>query len=749
MKYFLFKKNWLLLALLLGGLFGIGIYQPIKAAALKIMYNYKLTEGLVLHLTFDGQNMDWSQASAEARDATNNGGNGNVVNLNQSAVTPGAIGQGLQFDGFAGYISVSDGTGSSMDSATGAGQARTWSYWIYWQGGENRLITDKSGFYGYHFWSESHTIGFHRIYGGVTTTGSVNSATLTVNNWYLITFTYDGTNTRVYTNGVLSGGPTAQTAPADDNSALLIGGSTGSTYTTPGILDDVRIYNRALSQEEITYLYKITSPKNKNIINKSQKNVLTSGLVSYWTFDGQDTNFSTNVTNDVSNNGNNGVLLNMSTSTNPTQGIVGQALSFDGVDDYINVGSGSSLDNLTTFTVSVWINPSTIPPTNTYGRIFEKPDTGGSLEGLRLEVRDCTATTCGITASRNYDGTDALTQQGTLITNGVWTHVVFTYDETGDRKIYYYINGVKRTSYAQQDASTGTIVSDANYNGFIGNEDASPEYSFRGNIDELRIYNKVLSNEEISYLYNLSAPQKRGTINTSQNSQLTQGLAAYWSFNGGTMDWSQASAEVRDSLGGSNHGNVIGTTSKAAQPGISGQALQFDGLNDYIDFGDLSSLLGSNTEGTVSLWVKKESGVNGTPLYYGQSDTNNNLFRLVFTADTTLQVLLKSTSDFYRGTVDLSDVNNGKWHHLLFVVNSSGNTLYYDGAPVTITYTAGNSASTEWFDDITTEDKLSVGFDPLLAGAGNYFKGSIDEVRVYNRALTTSEIDQLYRMGRR
>ena len=67
----------------------------------------------------------------------------------------------------------------------------------------------------------------------------------------------------------------------------------------------------------------------------------TEGLVGYWTFDGQDTIWSsetTGATTDVSGNGNHGTLQNMSRSSSPASGISGQALKFDGVNDYVNMG---------------------------------------------------------------------------------------------------------------------------------------------------------------------------------------------------------------------------------------------------------------------------------------------------------------------------------------------------------------------------------------------------------------------------
>src|SRR3990167_11497282 len=82
---------------------------------------------------------------------------------------------------------------------------------------------------------------------------------------------------------------------------------------------------------------------------------LTTGLVGYWTFDGKDTNWGTNKTNDLSGQGNTGTLTNMSTTTSPVVGKIGQGLKFDGVDDYV-LSSGPNFGSVAT--VSLWFKPN-------------------------------------------------------------------------------------------------------------------------------------------------------------------------------------------------------------------------------------------------------------------------------------------------------------------------------------------------------------------------------------------------------
>ena len=94
--------------------------------------------------------------------------------------------------------------------------------------------------------------------------------------------------------------------------------------------------------------------------NTQVVNDLTSGLVGYWTFDGQDTSWGANTTSDMSTNSNTGTMINMSTSSSPVDGKIGSAMDFDGSDDYITVSDNASLDITTALSGSAWINTDDI-----------------------------------------------------------------------------------------------------------------------------------------------------------------------------------------------------------------------------------------------------------------------------------------------------------------------------------------------------------------------------------------------------
>src|SRR3990167_10648625 len=88
----------------------------------------------------------------------------------------------------------------------------------------------------------------------------------------------------------------------------------------------------------------------------SRPSTLNSGLVGHWTFDGADTNWTTNTVVDRSGNGNTGAMVNMSTTTSPAKGRIGQALKFKNTNEYISVADpASGILDPSYITISAWI----------------------------------------------------------------------------------------------------------------------------------------------------------------------------------------------------------------------------------------------------------------------------------------------------------------------------------------------------------------------------------------------------------
>jgi len=203
---------------------------------------------------------------------------------------------------------------------------------------------------------------------------------------------------------------------------------------------------------------------------------LYGGLVAYYALDD-----TTGDVLDASGNGHNG------TNNGPTRNVTGKinkSFSFDGDDDYINLGSG--IPNITAgVTISTWIYPDFTDMSGIWTVILERSyDACWSL----MKPNDGSKITMRVWASG-----EARATSGTLDSN-VWTHVVGTYDGSYVR---IYINGTE----ANATAHTGSLNSNTG-NVHIGYDTTHNVSAWSGKLDEIAIWNRCISANEVNELWN-------------------------------------------------------------------------------------------------------------------------------------------------------------------------------------------------------------------------------------------------------
>jgi hypothetical protein len=188
---------------------------------------------------------------------------------------------------------------------------------------------------------------------------------------------------------------------------------------------------------------------------------------------------------DLSGKGNHGTLTG-TTCERLSSGL--WVNKFDGTDDFIDCGAGSSLDNLSSFTWEIWVKPTTISADHW---LFTK-----------RHVKNVCIDNAGALLSFIYDNAAnpvSRSEVGTILVNN-WFHVVCTYDDTGDRKMHFYVNGAE-VSYLAQAAATGTLQDDSAYHYRIGHYQDSATY-FTGQGGLSRIFNRALSATQIAGIFN-------------------------------------------------------------------------------------------------------------------------------------------------------------------------------------------------------------------------------------------------------
>jgi len=210
---------------------------------------------------------------------------------------------------------------------------------------------------------------------------------------------------------------------------------------------------------------------------------LTKGLVGCWLFN----EGGGNKAYDLSGYNNHGTLNAMAfpstTLSGWNPGKDGVGLQFDGSSDYVDCGNDPSLNITNAITIEAWVKTTQ----TTRGQITAKVSAWQFAK--RESTHKISIYLYGITPLR-WEGGD------TEINDGVWHHIVATYDANGGANNgNFYLDGVLDGQFT----STGNI--DVNSNNLaIGNQ-IFCAHNFNGAIDEVRIYNRALNAEEIKQLY--------------------------------------------------------------------------------------------------------------------------------------------------------------------------------------------------------------------------------------------------------
>jgi hypothetical protein len=664
-----------------------------------------MTKGLVAYWSFD---------EGSGNIAYDSSGNGNHGTIYGAKWTNGKFGQALSFDGVDDYV---DTTAINITGPI------TITLWVKL----NVPVIDKvhtfvNKYPGVNYWmfytheiEKSPVIGFVFTNAGWQRTAGYATA-LTDMKWHFLAAGYDGTKLFLYEDGILKqtktiGSDTIRTSAH----TVKIGGSTVANEWLNGLIDEVRIYNRALSEEEIRYHYNHTLPKGALSPLAMKED---PSLVGYWSFnEGKGT-----IINDQSGNNNNGTLyLGSSGNTDPSKawspGISGTALSFDGVDDRVLVPRSDSLEP-SKITIIAWIYP--LAYSTTYPRIVDKVATNG---GYLLLLNPSPSNTIEF-AWRDSSGNQNSLYSTITYSINKWTFLAAVFDgNTG----YLYIDGVlNNTKISTITFSPGTA------NLTIGNN-ASLTRPFNGLIDEVRIYNRALSEQEIlehyrnSKYYLASHFGPKTNCREDPGSCIDYGLVGYWSFDEG------AGTTAYDASGKGNNGTLV--NGPKWTNGKFGQALSFDGVDDYVDFGDIDMLEFTGTAPfSVAAWLWLDPAISSSHIISkeGSSATGVQGWQFGWLGSTIRLIRWRDGNP----NVCSFTVPTGKWIHVVFT---------YDGSIIRGYLNGGFQTSlSSTFEIIGTAYPFRIGARPY---GGYYYKGLIDEVRIYNRALSEEEIRYLYNRG--
>lgn len=616
----------------------------------------------------------------------------NGTNYGATATTDrhGKVGGAMSFNGTSNYV---------QSPLTGVFPKASFCFWGFFDDASLNTKSRNESAFGDWISSRIHfgtrwSVGMH---WNVNNSWTEIPATNLVYGWnhYCLIWDHPNNQKLVYINNILSS--TNTTNGSITIGDLKIGNATNLNYYYRGQLDDFRIYNRALSAEEVSLLYGSYEPK-------TQISSINSGLVGHWTLSEEDYNTSGSRVIDKTPYSNNGINYG-ATFVSDRHGKIGGAMSFDGVNDYVNLGVASTFFPLNKFTVCSWIKSSGLATGMSTNGIF-------SLSyGLTINLNSS-----GNFWARLDDGAGIPSRVVSQnLYDGNFHHLCFLHDGANKKM---YIDGILKDSVADT-TWTGTTRWPTNSVN-IGHENNNPPVAkFNGSIDDVRLYNRALSADEISLLYNSYSPQSGGDT-------LQKGLV---------LDMPLTSQHTKTETAGSQimtDKTPYGNDGRNAGGLVTESYTSFNGTSQYIyNIDTKNPELLEPSAITVSSWINLDTDAStGRHIWFTKWLGYSNEIE----ATTRLPYLRLNGPGDIRSTVPITP---GAWHHFAGTYDASiGGRVYLDGVLVGTKAASGAITHSRTYP-------LNIG----RYSGGIYFKGKIANAKIYNRALSADEIKLLYTQG--
>jgi len=664
-----------------GTIFGVAIYDMAltdeQIAAHSDMYFNPVTEVIPVDPGTEGLAAYYAFEN-DVNDSSGNENNGTIVGDPVFVEGPAGYGMAMEFNGDD-YIDCGNGDSLQIQDAI------TISFWFNvvafentWEGflakGDNSYRASRGPGDGdaTHMGISGTTAG-----GG---NGWFNGNTLITGGvWHHFAGTYDGAEARIYIDGVLDATTEATGQINISEYNFYIGENSQATGRfLHGILDEVMIYNRPLSEPEVMYL----AGKRATPVDPG-----TSALLAWWACDeGEGA-----VVGDVSGNGRDGTFVFGDPAW--VEGVRGTAVELVG-PTLVEV---PPLDlELTEATMAGWIKPN--GPQPDWSAIIMHRGTGLAhgfnviLPGYQLAYH------------WNDDSDSWSFRGGDMIAEDDWTFAAVT---VSPERARFYVNG---EAGSVNEIAHGPAMWDNNI--YLGGDGGDNWIARRmiGALDDVAMYDRALSTGEIRYLAGFRAMTNPGTDNL---------IAAYAFEN-----------DVLDVSGNGNDATVNGDP--VFVDGMVGMALEFDGDGDFLDCG-ANPILALTDAVSISAWIKV--AVMGADHKVGgnQDGANGGYKMSVYGDKIEFEIRTAANSAVLNRSVEGGTIiETDLWYHVVGVYSLEDGYIrtYVNGEldrELLTTEALGASPG-----------PLMIGCEPFNTGSYN-FNGVMDEVCVYDKALSAAE----------
>lgn len=586
-----------------------------------------------------------------------------------------------------------------------------------------------------------------------------NAGAIKTNNWYYVTAKWNsGNGESIYINGVQQQisyivGSNTTTGTLGTPGTGDIGSNQGNGGTLIGSVSNLQVYNSSLSSFDINKIYGS---------GLSAMPISNAGLAGWYPLDGN--------ANDYSGNGNNGVPTNVIYSglSNYTYNMLSSASIYSINRNVANFNLTKSswvyshaviLPNGTnTATITAWIKPKIIQGDGTYAGIVRIDGAGTGADGLLLSLQGSSGLPSMATWSNDF-----VPSSGPKVDYNTWNFVAVRIN--GTDKALLYVNG-----QAESGTLSSSLVPSLKSGGYstnftIGSTD-SPGRLFNGSITNVQVYNAPLNISQLQQMY--KSGMNAGPINNTN-------LVAWYPLDGNANDYSGngnngvPTAVSFNSLSNNPTSNLVeGVLNCANINACSNSTLQklylnplplayagkgfmnettslglpFGGISDVASFNGQSGYIGA----PVGTWLGTNHNFTVVAWYYslgGGGSIVNICTSLSCGGWSTPFLGYNSNGSTYAWIngppVLWNSTPFGKWYFAAITYSATSNNefLYVNGKTV--------SEGTGTYSPSGTFDYATIGADPTGQHYGQiYFNGSIADAQIYNVALSSAQIQELY-----
>ena len=440
-----------------------------------------------------------------------------------------------------------------------------------------------------------------------------------------------------------------------------------------GSIDEVQLYNYALTDADITTLYTTQSTAPAAVVDPLANYQLNGSGKD----DSQFANTATGKATPAANR----------------FGFGANAMTFAGIDSLVAPGSiALQTDNTT---ISFWIKVKALPA---QGEVFLLSN-GGWQERWKISLPSHGKP---VFTTNSVGGIKDMDSDSVPLPVGAWRHVVMTHDAAGNK---IFINGVLKKSIA----ATGALNKTSQPFG-IGYNPIDGGGNFNGDLDDILVYGKALTDVEVVTLYTTqsTAPVYTGTL-----------VANYPFSNSGA-----------DITAYGNHANVTTAIPTTDRFNKANNAYAFK--NSQVKALNSPQLNSANT--TISFWVKANSlPANGEVFLLSHGGWQER-WKISLPSHGKPVFTTNSVGGIKDMDSDSVPLPLGAWRHVVMTHDAVGNKIFINGL------LKKSIAATGALN--TTTKPFGIGYDPI--DSTNFFDGSLDEVQIYNVALTDAEVLALY-----